>query len=298
MTEEKDLEEKNIEKKDIKNKLFTLIKGIIFTILWVLLFLVSEVISAVIAFVFEAKRNPQYVDELKRLLGESTGSEDASVEYIQTCMQLIPATLVLTFAFVCIPTFIYLFYKDKDLFHLKSNSGQHFYPYLAFGVSINAVLSFALAIFSDIFSFEATSDYFQMENAILSLPFPLLLLTVGFLAPICEELIFRGIVMEPMMKYPKMAILVSALAFGVAHGNLIQSSYAFVLGLLLGYVRYRYNSLTPSIFLHIGVNASSSLAAHISSFLGNILFIGLFIVSIHFLFQMRRDNSGTDTMES
>ena len=62
-------------------------------------------------------------------------------------------------------------------------------------------------------------------------------LYASFLAPISEELIFRGFVLRSLRPYGKrFAILGSAFLFGLFHGNLLQTPYAFLVGLVLGYV--------------------------------------------------------------
>ena len=67
-------------------------------------------------------------------------------------------------------------------------------------------------------------------------------LYVCLLAPIWEEILFRGYVMRTLERYgKKFAILASAFLFGVYHGNVVQSPYAFVVGLILGYVAMEYN---------------------------------------------------------
>lgn len=61
-------------------------------------------------------------------------------------------------------------------------------------------------------------------------------------APVVEEIIFRGAILRGLERYGKrFAICASAFLFGVFHGNLIQSPYAFLVGLLLGYVAVEYN---------------------------------------------------------
>ena len=61
-------------------------------------------------------------------------------------------------------------------------------------------------------------------------------------APVTEEILFRGYVQRTLQKYgKKFAILGSAILFGLFHGNLIQTPYAFMVGLVLGYVAAEYN---------------------------------------------------------
>ena len=76
-------------------------------------------------------------------------------------------------------------------------------------------------------------------------------LYASLLAPIGEELIFRGYVLNTLRPYGKrFAVLGSAFLFGVFHGNLLQTPYAFLMGLILGYVTVEY-SLIWSVALHM-----------------------------------------------
>ena len=70
-------------------------------------------------------------------------------------------------------------------------------------------------------------------------------------APIAEELIFRGFVLRSLRPYGKLfAVFVSALLFGLFHGNLLQTPYAFLMGLVLGYVTAEY-SIGWAVGLHM-----------------------------------------------
>ena len=67
-------------------------------------------------------------------------------------------------------------------------------------------------------------------------------LYAGILAPITEEILFRGLIQRSVLPFGnKFAIFVSSLTFGLFHGNLIQTPYAFAVGLVLGYVASEYN---------------------------------------------------------
>lgn len=79
--------------------------------------------------------------------------------------------------------------------------------------------------------------------------------------PICEEIIFRGIIMENLRCYGDIfAILTSAILFGVSHGDVAQGADAFLAGLLLGYIANRY-SLSWSIAIHALNNFIATLEA-------------------------------------
>ena len=55
------------------------------------------------------------------------------------------------------------------------------------------------------------------------------------------------------------ANVLQALLFGIYHGNLIQGTYAFVLGLVLGFTAEYFHSVWASILLHAFVNGSAEL---------------------------------------
>lgn len=76
---------------------------------------------------------------------------------------------------------------------------------------------------------------------------------VGLLAPVCEELVFRGAVLKALLRWtPRhwVAIAVSALLFALAHANPAQMPHAFVIGLLLGWLYYRTDSVVPGVVYH------------------------------------------------
>ena len=73
----------------------------------------------------------------------------------------------------------------------------------------------------------------------------------GILAPITEEILFRGVIQRTLMPWGKrFAILCSAFVFGIFHGNLLQTPFAFVVGLVLGYVACEYN-IVWAMILHM-----------------------------------------------
>ena len=79
-------------------------------------------------------------------------------------------------------------------------------------------------------------------------------LSIAIVVPILEEFLFRGAIEGHLLRKgwsPKWAILVSALIFGIIHGNPAQIPFAFLIGLLFGWLYYRTGSLVPGIVGHI-----------------------------------------------
>lgn len=78
-----------------------------------------------------------------------------------------------------------------------------------------------------------------------------LFLYASLLAPVSEEILFRGLIQRSLMPFGKrFAIFCSAFTFGLFHGNLIQTPYAFLVGLVLGYVAAEY-SIGWAMLLHM-----------------------------------------------
>ena len=88
--------------------------------------------------------------------------------------------------------------------------------------------------------------------------------TIGLLAPVCEERVFRGAVLRALLRWtPRhwLAIAISALLFALIHANPIQMPHAFLVGLLLGWLYYRTDSIVPGIVYH-WVNNSSAYVVY------------------------------------
>ena len=76
-------------------------------------------------------------------------------------------------------------------------------------------------------------------------------LYASFVAPVMEELVYRGLIFRALRKYGKLfAIVTSAILFGVMHANLPQMAFAMAVGFVLAYVTEEY-SIKWAIVLHI-----------------------------------------------
>lgn len=80
-------------------------------------------------------------------------------------------------------------------------------------------------------------------------------LAIGIMAPLAEEVVFRGAILRTLLRvfgnrWHWVAIAISALVFGAVHGNLPQFVHATIIGMLLGWMYYRTGSIVPGIVLH------------------------------------------------
>ena len=76
---------------------------------------------------------------------------------------------------------------------------------------------------------------------------------VGLLAPLAEELVFRGAILRALLRWksnPWIGIVISAIMFSAIHMNPAQMPHAFLIGILLGWMYYRTDSIVPGVVYH------------------------------------------------
>ena len=103
-----------------------------------------------------------------------------------------------------------------------------------------------------------SEDYQRLFEGILKEPWGYA--AIGLLAPLAEEMVFRGAVLRTLLglfdrRRPWLPIAISALLFALVHWNMAQGLHAFLMGLLIGWMYYRTESIVPGLVLH-GVNNS------------------------------------------
>lgn len=128
------------------------------------------------------------------------------------------------------------------------------------------------------------------------------MLTVGIVAPIAEEFLFRGVIYNTLKKKIsiKWTIIIQAILFGVFHGNLVQGTYATLLGLVFGYVTYKTKSLWPAIIMHMVNNLTANIVSFIlGNYVGGTLLYIIFAVIgaiglVLLIFLIRKSNTNNE----
>lgn len=101
-------------------------------------------------------------------------------------------------------------------------------------------------------------------------------------APVAEEILFRGLVLRQLEPYGKrFAIVMSAFAFAVFHGNLVQIPYTFLVGLVLGYVAVEYNILWAMVLHMINNLVLGDMIERLTAGLGSDVTNGILVVIIY-----------------
>jgi membrane protease YdiL (CAAX protease family) len=83
------------------------------------------------------------------------------------------------------------------------------------------------------------------------------ILVIAILPALCEEFVFRGVLLTSLARWlgSSAAVLLTAAAFGLVHFDPVRPVFAFVLGLALGILRVRSDSLTHTAVVHGAFNA-------------------------------------------
>ena len=90
------------------------------------------------------------------------------------------------------------------------------------------------------------------------------LLVFAVLPALLEEMAFRGYVLRTLRPYgDRTAILVSSLLFSLMHGNVLQVPFAFIVGLVLGYVAVQTDNIWLAVVIHFGNNAMSTVLQYL-----------------------------------
>jgi membrane protease YdiL (CAAX protease family) len=138
---------------------------------------------------------------------------------------------------------------------------------LSLGIAwLSSYLGYLIDYLLSVFGFEAV-----FPSTILHMPLGQTFPMIAFIAAICigaplfEELLFRGVILNVLKPYGNsFAVVISALFFALIHGNLYQGTMAFCLGLVLGIVTLRTQSLWPAIFIHAIINTTSVIQEYLN----------------------------------
>ena len=139
------------------------------------------------------------------------------------------------------------------LSHLKKE-GKAKYALLV-AATIGAVIGFNL-LFELLGVTNKSEAYTEVATQQYSAHFIVGILVFGFISPIAEELLFRGVIYGYLRRFMdlKLAIALSALIFGVYHMNYVQGIYGFLIGCLMAYAYEYFGEFKMAVFVHVASN--------------------------------------------
>ena len=199
------------------------------------------------------------------LMTKHTSSE------IQALIQanLLPITLMTSAVFLLITAIYYNHSKRYDSFSHKMNLRPIRLGTMPYVLCLGICMLFFVNLVIGILPIpeewlkaqsESTSAWAEDSSMLMKV------LTVGIFAPITEEVLFRGLMLGTMRRHigniP--AIIISAVAFGLVHGTPLAMAYAFVLGILMGWLFCKTNSMLTTVIFHMTYNITSLYGSFLS----------------------------------
>ena len=189
-----------------------------------------------------------------------------------TMSQALSMTLLAGLATAPILIFIYIRDNNKDrrngtFVKYKLNNTLKYLLIIPFGVFNMLWANYFVALLQLVMPKFMLESYTDTQQIIEGGGFLIQLLTAGIVAPIVEELIFRGLVYRRTKKMTGTiaAAILSAALFGVFHGNWVQAPYAFIIGIVAVFVYEKFKSIVAPIMLHMSANILSVLIMTMTS---------------------------------
>jgi membrane protease YdiL (CAAX protease family) len=158
-------------------------------------------------------------------------------------------------SFLYIPIIFYALKKSK----INILNNLRFPNFKICGMLILLAVSFRILTFPlstpiefSHFFLNGRMEYFKFKPLVFDINFIIKFIQGFILAPVFEEIFFRGILLQQFLKRysPSKAILLSGLLFVFAHFRLLDAGALIVYGIIFGYVFYKTNSIVASILVH------------------------------------------------
>ena len=142
-------------------------------------------------------------------------------------------------------------FQDAVTLYWRNPDWNKAVDYVILGIAFSIFLSAVFTLLPFFNSYKTlTENAFQRTDLILAM------LSVFITAPICEEMIFRGLMLNRLLAgfSERTAVLLTSAVFAACHGNLVWMCYAFIMGWLLAFVSLREDNIFYSILLHMAFN--------------------------------------------
>lgn len=142
--------------------------------------------------------------------------------------------------------------------------------YILAGLFIQRIAGIAVTLLQQIFT---TADLIGTAEVVQYTNPKVMIVSACYaciVAPFTEELLYRGFVMKTFSKVSqRFGIFASAFFFGIMHGNTAQFILAFLVGIFMGYIDIKHNSLVPSVCVHFSLNLMSVISGFMINYSEN-----------------------------
>jgi membrane protease YdiL (CAAX protease family) len=155
-----------------------------------------------------------------------------------------------------------LFGKKQPTFSplLEEKPKTPIFVYIFAGFALQYITGVAANVVDFILESNGVQNY-SPDIPVSTVPSLLLSILYGcIVAPVTEEFLYRGFVLKAFSAVSqRTGIYVSAIFFALGHQNIAQGLLGFAVGLLLGYITVKHNSIIPGIIVHMCLNSQITL---------------------------------------
>lgn len=181
--------------------------------------------------------------------------------------------IIIRMAVIC-PIFYLLMRHDK-IYDIALNRHKEYGDYKKIWLLMMIPAGIAAAIgFNGAVTLSGIENFSPMYKEIANIPFEgniaIVIISSSIAAPLVEEMLIRGLLYSRLRHYmrPSVCMIITALAFGLIHGNLVQFVYAFLNGIVFAYVYERFKTIWASVLMHAIANFTSVV---VELTLGNVI---------------------------
>ena len=157
--------------------------------------------------------------------------------------------------------------------------------FLGMGAAFSQFANMLVGILQSLLNYEEYQE--TMDQMMSGKQMWFLILCMGIIAPLAEEIVFRWLIYLRLRDYMKMgtAAVISGLIFGIYHGNMVQAVYAGLLGMVFAYFLDISGCLWSSVLLHMGANIWSLISPDLYTWLlaknpASIIVVFLFLLML------------------
>ena len=131
---------------------------------------------------------------------------------------------------------------------------------LGMGAAFSQYANMLVGMLQSVLNYQEYQETMDQMTAGKSMWF--LLICMGVIAPLAEEIVFRWLIYLRLRDYMRIgfAMVISGMIFGIYHGNLVQAVYASLLGIVFAYILDISGCLWSSVLLHMGANIWSLIS--------------------------------------
>ena len=240
--------------------------------------LLKLLIVYVVSCIFIAVLMGQYFESSIGLdtqkIAEYMAVEDNYYDVLDKVMtQAAPYTTIMEglAALITLPILFLMFFKDKARDKINEAAQARKAPLWSYVAVILMSVALCLGINNLFFISNLASLSSAYEETMAALYSPSMgvqIVCLGILVPVCEEMVFRGLMYKRLRKYSGFVVsmLYSALVFSFMHVNVVQAIYAFFMAIVFAFVYEKYGSVKAPVIAHVSANVAAVLATNYNLF--------------------------------